>query len=79
VDFGKRIKYESYFQGVLKSTRTEYSVPELIRDKSHALSEIMKCLELISTKQTHDMTIVVKADPKTGEIKMITKTYTIEE
>jgi hypothetical protein len=77
LEYGKRIIHESYFDGMLKSTRTEYSVPELIRDRSHALSEIMKCMELIDQKQTDNITIVIKADPKTHEIRLITKIYTI--
>ena len=78
LSFGKRITHESYFNGSLKSTKTEYSVPELIKDRSQALSELMKCLELIDSKQTSDITIIVKADPKTHEIRMITRIYSIE-
>lgn len=77
MEYGKRIVHESYFDGALKSTKTEYSVPELIRDRSHALSEVMKCMELINTRQTDMLTITIKADKNTGEIKLITKTYII--
>ena len=77
LSFGKRITHESYFNGTLRSTKTEYSVPELIRDKAQALSELMKCMELISSKKTSEMSIIIKADPKTGEIKLLTKIYTI--
>lgn len=77
MQYGKRITHESYFDGQLKSTKTEYSVPELIRDKSHALSEVMKCMELINSRQTDQMIITIKADKKTGDIKLITKTYII--
>ena len=78
LSFGKRITHESYFNGSLKSTKTEYSVPELIKDRSQALTVLMKCLELIDSKQTSDITIIVKADPKTHEIRMITRIYSIE-
>lgn len=78
MDFGKRITHESYHNGQLSATRTEYSVPELIKDKAQALSEIMKCLELISSKQTSDVTIIIRADPKTHDIRMITHTYSVE-
>ena len=78
LNFGKRITHESYFNGALKSTKTEYSIPELIRDKPQALSELMKCMELISSKQTSDLTIHIKADPKTHEVRMITKVYSVQ-
>jgi len=77
MDFGKRTVQESYFDGKLKSTKTEYSVPEIIKDKTHALSVIMKCMELIDSKETTNMQIEIKADPKTHKIRLITKTYTI--
>lgn len=78
-DFGKVTTSHSYFNGALKSTRVEYSIPELIKDKSQALTELMKCLELIDTRQTNHLTIVVQADVKTGNIKLITKSYIVEE
>lgn len=79
MDFGKRITHESYFNGALKSTKTEYSIPELINDKTQALSELMKCLDLIDSRKTNHLTIVVQADPKTGNIKLITKSYIVEQ
>lgn len=78
LDFGKIIKHESYFNGQLKSTKTEFSIPELVKDKSEALSSIMKCLDLITSKQTHHITIVVEADPKTHNFKLLTKSYISE-
>lgn len=77
LDFGKRTTHESYFNGVLKSTKVEIEIPELIKDKTQALSELMKCLDLIDTRQTNHLTIVVQADVKTGRIKLITKRYVI--
>ncbi len=76
-DFGKVITSHSYFNGALKSTKTEVELPELIKDKSQALSELMKCLELIDSRQTNHLTITVQSDPKTGRIKLITKNYVI--
>lgn len=78
MDYGKRIVHESYFDGTLKSTKTEYSVPELIKDKAHALSVVMKCMELIASKETADVHIEIKADPKTHEIRLITRTYSVK-
>ena len=77
MDYGKRTVQESYFEGKLKSTKTEYSVPELIKDKPHALTVIMKCMEQIASKETTTMNIEIKADPKTHEIRLITRTYTV--
>ena len=77
IQYGKVTRQDSYFKGTLKSTKTEYSVPELIRDRTHALNEVMKCLELIDKKETDNMTIVIKADPKTHEIRLLTKIYTV--
>ena len=79
MQYGKRTTSESYFQGELKSTKTEYSVPKLIQDKSQALTEVMKCLEMIDAKQTDNMTIIIKADPKTHAIRLITKIYVVTE
>jgi Asp/Glu/hydantoin racemase len=77
--FGKRTVVESFFNGQLKSTKTEYSIPELIKTRSDALSEIMKCLELIDSKQTNHITIAVQADPKTHAIRLITKNYVVDK
>jgi hypothetical protein len=78
LQFGKKMTSESYFNGILKSTKIEYSMPTLITDKSQVLTELMDCLDLIESRQTNHVTIVVQADPKTGKIKLITKNYVIE-
>lgn len=77
LDYGKKITTESYFANKLKSTRVEYSIPKLIQDKTQALSEVMKAIDLIATKQTNDITIIIESDPKTGQFKLLTKKYTI--
>ena len=79
MDYGKTIKTESYFNGRIKSTKVEYSIPVLIQDKSQALAEVMKALDLITTKQTHTLTIRVEADPKSHFFRLITKQYVVEE
>lgn len=73
--FGRVITSESYFNGKLKSTKVEYSIPTLVKEKSEVLSELLKCLDLITTKQTHHLTITVEADPATHNVKMITRSY----
>lgn len=77
LDYGKKITTESFFANKLKSTKVEYSIPKLIQDKSQALSEVMQALDLIVTKQTTDITIIIEADSKTGNFKLLTKKYTI--
>jgi hypothetical protein len=79
MDYGKVSKTESYFNGRIKSTKTEYSIPSLVQDKAQALSEVMKALDLITTKQTHMLTIKIEADPKTHFFKLITKQYVVDE
>lgn len=79
MNFGKRTTIESYFNGDLKSTKTEYSIPELVKNRADALTEIMKCLDLIDKKETSNMTITIQADPKTHNIRLITKSYIVEK
>ncbi len=79
MQFGKKTTHESYFDGRIKSTKVEYSIPVLVSDKSQVLNEIIKGLELITTKQTKDLVIKVEADPKTHSFKLVTRQYTVEE
>lgn len=79
MQYGRRITTQSYHNGTLKTQRVEYQVPELIMDKTQALSEVMKAIDLITTKQTHKLTIIVEADPRTHHFKSITKQYAVEE
>jgi len=78
MQFGKKITHESYFNGQLKKTQVEYSIPELVQDKSQALNQMMQALDLITTKQTHNLTVIVTADPRTHQLKMVTKNYVVE-
>jgi len=79
MDYGKKITTESFFAGKLKNKKTEYSIPKLIQDKGQALSEVIQAIDLIVSKQTSDVTIVIEADPKTHQLKLITKKYTIAD
>ena len=79
MDYGKKITTESYFGNKLKSTKVEYSIPKLIQDKSQALNEVIKSLDLIVNKQTNSITIVIESDAKTGKFKLITKKYVIND
>lgn len=77
LQYGKKIVSESYHGGILKGTKTQYSIPVPVYDKSGALNEVLKCLELITSKQTHKMTISVEADPRTHTFKLITRQYEV--
>lgn len=77
LSYGRKITTESYFDGKLKNTKVEYSVPKMIQDKSQALNEIMKSIELLTTKQTDTLTLVIESDPKTGHFRLITKKYIV--
>lgn len=79
MDFGKKITHESLFKGRVVSTKTEYSIPLLVQSNTQALNEIIKCLDLISKKETEKVTIVIDTDAVTGAIKMITKNYELKK
>lgn len=92
IRFGKRtriihqddgsVKYvqESWYDSQLKGVNCwVFQEPVLLRDKNHALSEIMKSLELISNQETNKVTFEVEADPKTHEFKLITRQYEVME
>ena len=79
IAYGKRTVADSYFNGELKSKKITYSIPCLVMDKAQTLSEIMKALELITSEQTHDLTITIKSDPITHQFKMVVKEYTVTE
>lgn len=81
MQYGKRITTESFHKGQLTGgkAKVEYQIPELVMDKSQALTEMMKGLELITNKQTHKVVFTVEADPKTYFFKHVTKQYIVEE
>lgn len=77
--YGKIIEHKSYHAGELRSTKVEYSIPTIVKDRTEALNELMKCIELITDKQTYRMTVQIDADPRTHELKLLTKTYVVEQ
>jgi len=77
LDYGKKITTESYFGKKVKNTKVEYSIPKLIQDKSQALNESMKSIELLTSRQTNCLTLIIECDPKTGQFKLITKKYVV--
>jgi glutamyl/glutaminyl-tRNA synthetase len=79
INYGKRIVSDSYFNGELKSKKVTYSIPVVVSDQAEALTEIMKALELITSSKTHELSVVIKSDPKTHQFKLVTKNYTVSE
>lgn len=76
--YGKKITYEGYYDGKLKSTKVEYSIPMIIQDKSQVMAEMLNVLELIRKKETSKVSIIIEADPKTHYLRLLTKNYTVE-
>jgi len=76
--FGKRITYEGYYDGKLKSTKVEYSIPMVIQDKTQVMTELLAALELIRNGDTNKISITIESDPKTHYLRLLTKNYTIE-
>lgn len=68
--YGKKII--SYFNGQ-PTEKIEYSISVLIKDKSTLLNEIIKAIDLISTKQTHSITLHIKADDDYNLHRIITE------
>lgn len=78
MQFGKKIKTESYFDGQLKSTKTELSIPERVNDKAGVMTEVLKALEIIHNGDTDCMTITIERDKVTRAYRLVTKRYTVE-
>jgi hypothetical protein len=79
LDYGKKSTHESYHNGELKSIKTEYSIPVVVTSKPEVLTQLMDCVDLITTKQTDTVSVTIKADPKTHEIRLITRSYITEK
>lgn len=70
---------EAYHDGVLKNKRrTTYSLPVMVRDKSQVLTEVMKSIDLITSHEAHEVSILITAD-KDYNFKLLTKEYTVVE
>lgn len=78
LDYGTKTTKESYYNHELKSTKVEYSIPILVQDKNQVLTEIINALELITSHQTHKLTITVETDPKTHYFRLLTKQYMLD-
>lgn len=76
LEYGKLITKESYHAGKLKNTEKWYQVPILVKDKSTALTEVLKALDLISDHTTQCLVLRIEAD-KDFKFKIITKEYEV--
>lgn len=77
LNYGKIITTESFYDGSLKQTKREYSIPKIVTNRSQALSEIVDAIDLITTSKTSRIEIILEADPRTFKIKLITKKYVV--
>jgi len=79
MDFGKRVTEESYFNGKVAKKRVTISVPILVQDRNQALTEMIKSLDVMSKHETDEVTLKIENDKRSGLIRRITKTYTVDE
>ena len=78
LEYGKVITEETIVAGKTQSTSVKYSVSRKVLDRAQALSQVIKALELITTRQTTKLEFIIEADPKTGHFDRIVKTYLVE-
>lgn len=76
MDFGKKTISESYVRGQLKRTKTTYSVPTVVHDRTAVFNEMLNSLELITNKKTKQLILRIDTDPDTFQIRMLTKEWT---
>ena len=77
--FGKRIIHESYFNDEIVGRKVTYSEPIRVQTKTQALDEIIKSLDVVTSGKTEEVTLKIECDKKHGGIRLITKTYTVDE
>lgn len=78
MEFGKIITTESFFQGKISKKKTEYSIPKKVNDRSEALSEVLEAIKLITTTKTNKVTLVIESNPKTKNVSLITRIYSVD-
>jgi len=79
IPYGRIITEQSYHDNKLHTEKKSYSVSVQVLDKSQALTEVMKALELITDKKTAHLVIEVEANKVTHHFKRVVKTYEITE
>lgn len=75
--FGKVITTESYYDGKLTNEQVAFSIPNVIKNKSEALNEIINAIDLITSKQTRAVSITIKAD-KDYQLKLLITEYVVD-
>lgn len=78
MEYGKEITTRSFFKGKPTKEQLSYIVPILVKNKTEALGEIIKALELIERRQTKKVTLTISSD-KTYQLKMITAEYSKDD
>lgn len=68
---GKRVTTESYFDGLLASTRQELET-SLFSSKESILKDVIEALSVISAGETRHLTIEVRVDAK-GQYRLVKK------
>lgn len=78
LSFGKKIVSESFSNGKQTKRVITYSIPILVADRVQVMSEMMKALDLITSKQTDELTLTIRND-KNHNLKFLIKSYEIVE
>ena len=77
MQFGKKTTTESFFDGKRMKKELIYSIPIKVADQSQALTEFLKVLDLIKTKQSEDIVLRIKAPG--FKLQSIIKEYSTRE
>lgn len=77
LQYGKIITSDSYFNGKPTNRVVTYSIPIVVSVKSQVLSEIIKAIDLITSKQTYSVNLLIKAG-KDHQLKMMVVEYAVE-
>lgn len=75
--YGKIIKTDSFYKGLPQTSRVEYQIPEVVKNKNQAMAQVLDCMSLIDSGKTREITITIETD-KLGEYKMVTRKYAVE-
>jgi hypothetical protein len=77
IEYGKKSEVEIYHEGRAVGHQVVYTFHKMISDKNQVVTEILSALELVTSKKAHDLTITIKTDPETNNIRMVSKEYTM--
>ncbi len=77
MQYGKKTVTESFFDGKTMKKEMAYSIPVKICDQAQALTEFLKVLDLVKSKQSDEIVIRIKAP--NFKLQLMTKEYTTRE